>query len=81
MSAPVVRLSLRAKEGHPINFVSLAKQFKSILELARLPRIRSYGLHHTAATLALAAGAPPKVVSGQLGRASAAFTLDTYAHQ
>lgn len=61
-------LVLKTVSGHPI-------------ELARLPRIRLYGLHHTAATLALAAGAPPKVVSEQLGRASAGFTLDTCAHQ
>lgn len=52
----------------------------AILEIAHLPRIRLYGLRHTAATLALAAGVPPKVVSEQLGHASAAFTLDTYAH-
>jgi len=30
--------------------------------------------------LALAAGVPPKVVSEQLGHASAAFTLDIYLH-
>ena len=33
-----------------------------------------------AATIALAAGVSPKVVSEQLGHASTAFTLDTYAH-
>jgi integrase len=66
--------------GEPINSDSLAKHFKSILEVAGLPRIRLYDLRHTAATLALAAGVPPKVVSEQLGHASAAFTLDTYAH-
>jgi integrase len=75
-----VDLVFKTVSGHPINSDSLAKQFKSILELARLPRIRLYGLRHTAATLALAAGVPPKVVSEQLGHASAAFTLDTYAH-
>jgi integrase len=35
---------------------------------------------HSAATIALAAGVSPKVVSEQLGHASTAFTLDTYAH-
>jgi integrase len=45
-----------------------------------LPRIRLYDLRHTAATLALAAGVPAKVVSEQLGHASVAFTLDTYSH-
>jgi integrase len=42
--------------------------------------IRLYDLRHTAATLALEEGVPPKVVSEQLGHASAAFTLDTDAH-
>jgi integrase len=37
-------------------------------------------LRHSAATIALAAGVSPKVVSEQLGHASAAFTLDTHAH-
>jgi len=66
--------------AYSINSHRLAKCFKSILEQAGLPRIRLYDLRHTAATLALAAGVSPKVVSEQLGHASAAFTLDTYAH-
>jgi hypothetical protein len=45
-----------------------------------LPIIRLYDLRHTAATLALSAGVPPKVVAEQLGHASAAFTLDVYSH-
>lgn len=75
-----VDLIFRTVSGYPINSDFLAKQFKSILGAAGLPRIRLYGLRHTAASLALAAGVPPKVVSEQLGHASAAFTLDTYAH-
>jgi len=70
----------RTASGRPVNADGLAKHFRSILEAADLPRIRLYDLRHTAATLALAAGVSPKVVSEQLGHASAAFTLDTYAH-
>ena len=66
--------------GQPINSDYLAKHFKSILEQAGLPRIRLYDLRHSAATIALAVGVSPKVVSEQLGHASTAFTLDTYAH-
>jgi integrase len=66
--------------GRPIHSDRLAKKFKSILEHAGLPLIRLYDLRHTGATLALAAGVPPKVVSEQLGHASAAFTLDIYSH-
>jgi integrase len=66
--------------GRPIHVDKLAKKFKSILDEAGLPAIRLYDLRHTGATLALAAGVPPKVVSEQLGHASAAFTLDVYSH-
>jgi integrase len=66
--------------GRPIHSDKLAKKFKSILERAGLPLIRLYDLRHKGATLALVAGVPPKVVSEQLGHASAAFTLDIYSH-
>jgi integrase len=66
--------------GRPIESDKLAKQFKSILEQVGLPLIRLYDLRHTGATLALAAGVPPKVISEQLGHAIAAFTLDVYSH-
>ena len=73
-------LVFRTPVGQPINADYLAKHFRSILALAGLPRIRLYDLRHSAATIALAAGVSPKVVSEQLGHASTAFTLDTYAH-
>ncbi|MBZ5664208.1 MAG: site-specific integrase [Acidobacteriia bacterium] len=67
--------------GEPINEEYLVKKhFKPILREAGLPDIRLYDLRHTFATLALTVGVPPKVVSEQLGHASAAFTLDTYSH-
>ena len=66
--------------GRPINSDKLAQRFKQILNQADLPTIRLYDLRHTAATLALSAGVPPKVVAEQLGHASAAFTLDVYSH-
>jgi integrase len=66
--------------GRPIYSDKLARRFKAILRQAGLPVVRLYDLRHTSATLALAAGVPPKVVAEQLGHASAAFTLDVYAH-
>jgi integrase len=66
--------------GRPIYSDKLAKRFKVILSQVGLPVIRLYDLRHTAATLALSAGVPPKVVAEQLGHASAAFTLDVYSH-
>ncbi len=75
-----VDLVFKTASGQPINADSLAMHFKSILDLAGLPRIRLYDLRHSAATIALAVGVSPKVVSEQLGHASTAFTLNTYAH-
>jgi integrase len=67
--------------GEPINEEYLVKRhFKPLLREAGLPNIRLYDLRHTSATLALTVGVAPKVVSEQLGHASAAFTLDTYSH-
>ena len=67
--------------GEPINEEYLVKKhFKPLLREAGLPNIRLYDLRHTSATLALTVGIAPKVVSEQLGHASAAFTLDTYSH-
>jgi integrase len=43
------------------------------------PRVAAHALRHTAASLAISAGANPKVVQRMLGHASAAMTLDVYA--
>jgi integrase len=58
----------------------VARYFKPLLGSAGLPNIRLYDLRHTAATLGLAAGVSPKIVSEQLGHASVAFTLEVYSH-
>ena len=56
-------LVFKTGSGQAINADRLAKRFRSILEGAGLPRIRLYDLRHSAATIALAAGVSPKVVS------------------
>jgi integrase len=43
------------------------------------PTITPHNLRHTAASLAISAGANVKAVQRMLGHASAAMTLDTYA--
>ena len=43
------------------------------------PRVTAHALRHTAASLAVSAGANVKAVQKMLGHASAAMTLDTYA--
>lgn len=44
-----------------------------------MPRVTAHDLRHTAASLAISAGANVKAVQRMLGHASAAMTLDTYA--
>jgi integrase len=67
--------------GGPVDRHNLAnRSFRRILKAAELPVIRLYDLRHTAATLALAAGVPIKVVSEMLGHASSALTMDVYSH-
>ncbi len=39
-----------------------------------------HDLRHTYATLALATGINPRIVSGRLGHATVALTLDVYSH-
>jgi len=64
---------------HPNNWSR--RDFKDALARAGLSRsVRLYDLRHSMATLALAAGIHPKVVSERLGHATTKLTLDTYSH-
>lgn len=53
--------------------------FKSALDRAGLDPMTVHDLRHTAASLAVSAGANVKAVQRMLGHASAAMTLDVYA--
>ena len=39
-----------------------------------------HGLRHSYASLALSSGVNPRIVSGRLGHATVAMTLDVYSH-
>jgi len=81
VSGPAHKLVFVAKRGGPVRESKFAcRHFKPLLKEAGLPDIRLYDLRHMAATLALAAGVSPKIISEQLGHASVAFTLDVYSH-
>ncbi len=63
---------------HPDRF---SRQFQRYVKASDLPPLRGpHNLRHTWATLALRAGVHPKVVSGRLGHATIAVTIDTYSH-
>lgn len=68
------------EDGSPIWPRSFSRWFDLHVEKAKLPKIRLHDLRHTHATLALAAGIHPKVVSERLGHSTVGITLDTYSH-
>lgn len=68
------------EDGSPLRPDSASRRFIELSKAAGVPRIRVHDLRHTYATLALAAGVHPKIVSERLGHSSVAFTLDVYSH-
>ena len=59
---------------------ALAKAFTTLLKEAEVPAIRFHDMRHTAASLMISMGIPPKTVSERLGHSDVAFTLRTYTH-
>ncbi|MDR7450136.1 MAG: site-specific integrase [Armatimonadota bacterium] len=67
--------------GNPLRKSNIRRRsFEPLLRAAGLPRIRLHDLRHTAATLHLLAGTPPRVVQEMLGHSHVAITLGTYSH-
>jgi integrase len=66
--------------GGPINPDNIDRDYDKLVKKAGVKRITIHGLRHTYATLALAAGEDPKVVSESLGHATVAITLHIYRH-
>ncbi len=62
---------------HPRN---IERVYYNHLKRSGARRIRFHDLRHTAASLMILKGVPPKVVSRMLGHASVAFTLQVYVH-
>ena len=68
-------------DGAPLDWEHFTeRQFRPILAGLGLPPRRFHDLRHTFATLMLAAGVNPKVVSEALGHATVEMTLNTYSH-
>jgi integrase len=68
------------EDGKPYAPDDVTRAFREAVADAGVPRVRLHDLRHTWASLALAAGVNPKVVSERLGHATVSFTLDTYSH-
>jgi integrase len=69
-------------EGKPLQRRNiLRRHLRPILNRAGLSaELNLYSLRHSCATLLLAAGVNPKIVSERLGHASIVITLDVYSH-
>ncbi len=68
-------------EGGPLHRYNFYRRvWKPALVAAGLEGLRIHDLRHTAASVAINAGAPVKQVQQMLGHSSATVTLDTYSH-
>ncbi len=66
--------------GAPLHPNVLYRRFAALLARAGVRPVRFHDLRHTSATLALALGVHPKIVSERLGHSSIGMTLDLYSH-
>lgn len=67
-------------DGKSISQTSLRYHFKKVVEVIGIPSCRVHDLRHMFAVLSLQNGDDIKTVQGNLGHATAAFTLDVYGH-
>lgn len=70
-----------SERGTPLDGGNMVKRaLVPALRRAGLPQIRFHDLRHTFASLLIAQGEHPKLISEQLGHASIQITLDRYGH-
>lgn len=66
--------------GHHLTISTVYKNFKKIVASIGCPNVRFHDLRHSYAVASIRAGDDIKTVQGNLGHATAAFTLDVYGH-
>jgi integrase len=66
------------EDGAPLRPSWISQRFGAVIAREKLPPVRFHDLRHGAASMLLAAGQSPKVISEILGHATVAFTMDTY---
>ena len=70
-----------SERGTPLDDGNIVRrEFKPALRRAKLRQVRFHDLRHSFASLMIAQGAHPKLISEQLGHASVQITLDRYGH-
>ena len=65
--------------GHLVSW-TVARKYKEVVTSIGRPDARFHDLRHTYAVAAIRSGDDIKTVQGNLGHATAAFTLDVYGH-
>jgi integrase len=78
--APPSGLVFVTPRGQPINHNWLTRHWQELRQRAGLPPMRFHDLRHTATTLMLTGGVPPRQVMDALGHATLTMTLTRYAH-
>lgn len=66
--------------GHHLAIHTVYKEFKAVVAAIGCPDARFHDLRHSYAVAAIRSGDDIKTVQGNLGHATAAFTLDVYGH-
>lgn len=66
--------------GTPLTASNIRKDFRKLLAVSGLHKIRFHDLRHTAASLMLNHGIPVLIVSKRLGHSKPSITLDVYGH-
>lgn len=66
--------------GHHLAIHTVYKDFKAVVASIGRPDARFHDLRHSYAVAAIRSGDDIKTVQGNLGHATAAFTLDVYGH-
>ena len=67
-------------DGRPFHPDTVSHTFAALVQKAGIPHVRLHDLRHSHATLMMADGINPKIVSERLGHSSVAITLDIYSH-
>src|SRR5262249_43866993 len=66
--------------GTPLDGETVGRRLRKLMVVAGLPPLRFHDLRHSAASLLLAQGVPPRVVMEVLGHSQIGVTMNTYSH-
>lgn len=72
---------MRFEDGRQLHPDTVTRRFNRLVDAAGVRRIRLHDVRHTYSTLALDAGADPKLVSDRVGHANMNVTFQIYTHR